>query len=98
MTLAVCIDCGALADGTRCGDCEARLNRDRGSPQSRGYTRRWSNQAKVLKRRQPTCTACGTAVDLTVDHIVPKYAGGGDDPSNCDVLCRPCNSAKGTRW
>lgn len=97
MTLAVCIDCGTVADGARCPDCLARLNRDRGSPQSRGYTRRWSNQAKVLKRRQPTCTRCGTADDLSVDHVVPKSAGGTDDPSNLQVLCRSCNSAKATR-
>lgn len=97
MTLAVCIDCGALADGARCPDCLTRLNRDRGSPQSRGYTRQWNNAAKALKRRQQTCTMCGTADDLTVDHIVPKVAGGTDDRSNLQVLCRRCNSAKATR-
>ncbi len=40
---------------------------------------------------------CGAADDLTVDHIVPRWAGGTKDLSNLQVLCRPCNSAKGIR-
>jgi hypothetical protein len=40
---------------------------------------------------------CGTASDLTVDHIVPRALGGPDLPGNRRVLCRRCNSVKGPR-
>jgi len=47
------------------------------------------------------CAVCGTTGDtgnpLTVDHLVPKAAGGSDDPGNLRTLCRRHNSAKGTR-
>jgi 5-methylcytosine-specific restriction endonuclease McrA len=52
-------------------------------------------------RAQPACAVCGTPGDannpLSVDHIVPKAAGGSDDPRNLGPLCRRHNSAKGTR-
>jgi 5-methylcytosine-specific restriction protein A len=38
--------------------------------------------------------AAHTSADLTADHIVPKAAGGTDQPGNIQVLCRPCNSRK----
>ncbi len=30
----------------------------------------------------------------TVDHIVPRSAGGGDEPDNLQILCGPCNNLK----
>ena len=33
--------------------------------------------------------------EATVDHIIPKAAGGGDELDNLQVLCGPCNSLKG---
>jgi 5-methylcytosine-specific restriction protein A len=35
--------------------------------------------------------------DLTVDHIVPKAAGGKAELSNMSVLCRGCNARKGAQ-
>lgn len=43
------------------------------------------------------CPECGSADDLTIDHIVPIARGGSNDLENLAVLCRPCNSRKGTR-
>ncbi|MBX9348753.1 HNH endonuclease [Chromobacterium vaccinii] len=40
---------------------------------------------------------CRSVKDLTVDHIKPLSRGGTDDLANLQFLCRPCNSAKGTR-
>ena len=40
---------------------------------------------------------CGAVDDLTIDHIVPRWAGGTNDLGNLQVLCRPCNSRKGIR-
>jgi 5-methylcytosine-specific restriction endonuclease McrA len=44
-------------------------------------------------RRQPWCSACGTTVDLTGDHIDPNKRTDLtlDD---VQVLCRRCNSRK----
>lgn len=37
------------------------------------------------------------ARDLTADHVVPLAAGGAPfDIGNCAVLCRSCNSTKGS--
>ena len=38
-----------------------------------------------------------SARDLTADHVVPLAAGGAPlDIANCAVLCRSCNSTKGS--
>lgn len=53
----------------------------------------------VVKRDGGRCQACGAAADLTIDHkIVPWVEGGSSkDPANLQLLCRSCNSSKGTR-
>jgi HNH endonuclease len=53
----------------------------------------------VLKRDGRRCLECGETDDLTIDHkIVPWSEGGSStDPDNLQVLCRSCNSRKGTR-
>lgn len=43
------------------------------------------------------CAHCGTREDPTIDHIAPKEMGGSDDLKNLQVLCRSCNSKKGTK-
>lgn len=43
------------------------------------------------------CAYCGTTESITVDHIRPICAGGTDDRSNLQPLCRPCNTQKGAR-
>lgn len=52
---------------------------------------------EVLRRDNHTCRYCGgRAPDatLTVDHVVPKALGGGDEPANLVSACRDCNSGK----
>lgn len=45
------------------------------------------------------CGKPGTRASLTVDHVVPRSAGGGGLKSNLVLACEPCNRAKGTeRW
>lgn len=51
----------------------------------------------VYERDGYRCLACGSTVDLTVDHIVPWSLGGEDTFENLRTLCRPCNSRKGAR-
>jgi len=46
------------------------------------------------------CLGCGVPVDLTRtvgDHLIPTAYGGRESLQNTLVLCRPCNSSKGTK-
>lgn len=43
------------------------------------------------------CVTCGTADDLSLDHIWPWSLGGEDTFENFQTLCRSCNSKKGAR-
>ena len=42
------------------------------------------------------CQDCGSATDLTIDHIVPLARDGTNDLDNLQVLCLSCNCIKGT--
>ena len=56
-----------------------------------------SKRYQVLKNAKSRCLLCGVMEDqgfLTVDHIVPRKFGGGDDIDNLQALCGTCNSAK----
>jgi ATP-dependent DNA helicase RecQ len=51
----------------------------------------------VLERDRHTCVSCGTkpAVgELDIHHLVPRSAGGLDDPSNLITLCDGCHAAR----
>lgn len=71
--------------------------RERESPSARGYGYAWERISAAVRRSSPWCDGCGTADDLTVDHVVPMSAGGGNERSNLRVLCRRCHGAK-PRW
>lgn len=43
------------------------------------------------------CGYCWEAPAQTVDHVIPRSAGGTDDPSNLIAVCRPCNLSKGKK-
>lgn len=52
---------------------------------------------EVLRRDNYACRYCGAAAPdahLTVDHVIPKALGGGDEPANLVTACQPCNSGK----
>jgi hypothetical protein len=44
------------------------------------------------------CKFCGLTTHLTVDHIRPVSKGGGDERSNLQCLCLPCNLRKSNKW
>jgi hypothetical protein len=54
---------------------------------------------KVILKQQGCCQfknpatgkVCGSTFNLQVDHIHPKWDGGGNDPQNLRVLCRAHN-------
>jgi hypothetical protein len=66
--------------------------------QGNGSTTKWRKiRQRILQRDGHTCQACGMDGN-SVDHIVPRSMGGGDDDWNLQTLCIPCNSAKGGRF
>lgn len=56
----------------------------------------------------PLCRVCGKEVDMrrgapfnmnpSVDHIIPRSLGGGDERANLQLAHRGCNSSKGNRY
>ena len=63
-----------------------------------GSTSQWRKiRQRILNRDGHTCQACGMDGN-SVDHIVPRSAGGGDQDWNLQTLCTSCNSAKGGRF
>jgi hypothetical protein len=43
------------------------------------------------------CATCKSEEDLAIDHRVPIARGGTNQPKNLQILCRSCNSRKGTK-
>lgn len=50
----------------------------------------------VLRRDSHRCAYCGGHA-TTVDHVVPRSRGGGDDWENLVACCVRCNNAKADR-
>lgn len=48
----------------------------------------------VFERDGFKCVACSSLEFLSVDHIIPIRAGGGNTDSNLQTLCLPCNCSK----
>lgn len=51
----------------------------------------------LLKQSGGRCIYCGhelTVANMTVDHIIPKSAGGTDAESNLIACCKECNAKK----
>jgi hypothetical protein len=63
----------------------------------RAPTRRDLLRREIFERDGFACLACGATEDLTVDHVLPRSAGGGNGRDNLQTLCRSCNSRKGSR-
>lgn len=52
----------------------------------------------VLARDHYTCQYCGVkGRDLTIDHVLPRWAGGPDTWDNLVACCRKCNLKKGDK-
>lgn len=58
--------------------------------------RRKSKVAFLLSSQRGLCAVCRSKLGdmFDVDHITPKSAGGGNEVTNLQLLCRPCNLAK----
>jgi ribosomal protein L7/L12 len=49
----------------------------------------------VWERDGGRCVRCGAAAELQYDHIIPLARGGSDRAENLQLLCAPCDRAKG---
>ena len=53
--------------------------------------------AEWIKRNGDRCPICGLPLDpksCTIDHIIPRTFGGGDEIGNLQLLCGHCNRVK----
>lgn len=50
-----------------------------------------------IKSVSNDCAYCGSANDLSWDHIIPMSKGGPDTADNLILCCKSCNSSKGNR-
>jgi len=51
----------------------------------------------IMVRDDFKCVYCGSAFNLTIDHIVPVSRGGKTSFENCVTSCRECNNNKGDK-
>lgn len=49
----------------------------------------------VAARDQGRCRQCGSTQELHYDHVIPWSKGGANTVNNIQLLCGPCNRAKG---
>jgi 5-methylcytosine-specific restriction endonuclease McrA len=52
---------------------------------------------RLLAMHDYSCAYCGSAENITRDHMTPIARGGRDEPDNVVPACRSCNSQKGAR-
>jgi 5-methylcytosine-specific restriction endonuclease McrA len=56
------------------------------------------SKREILRRDEFRCQYCGRRTgQLTLDHIVPRYRGGGHSWQNLVAACPQCNRRKGGR-
>jgi 5-methylcytosine-specific restriction endonuclease McrA len=49
----------------------------------------------VFQRDGGRCVECGSGFDIQYDHVIPLALGGANTAANLQILCAPCNQAKG---
>lgn len=49
----------------------------------------------VWERDGGRCVDCDASFDLQYDHVIPHALGGAHTVENLQILCAPCNQAKG---
>ena len=58
-----------------------------------GTMREWEREQELPKQ----CVYCGSMVELTTDHLIPRSRGGDDSADNLVLACQPCNTSRGEK-
>jgi 5-methylcytosine-specific restriction endonuclease McrA len=82
-----CLGCGQRTYRSYCATCQRRYDSAYNSTRKRA-------RARATIAANPQCEQCGSRTDLTADHVVPVIDGGANGPLR--VLCRSCNSRRGS--
>jgi 5-methylcytosine-specific restriction endonuclease McrA len=56
-----------------------------------------ASRTRIYKRDGNECVYCGSKKELTLDHVVPKSKGGGNEWTNLVTSCFKCNLKKGSK-
>jgi 5-methylcytosine-specific restriction protein A len=90
--------CGTLIKGSA-GYCQQhrsvvrqRQDESRPSASGRGYGGDWRRRRARHLAEHPDCTRCSEPATV-VDHILPLSAGGADEESNYQSLCKLCHDS-----
>lgn len=73
---------------------EARKRLKRQAARKRTRARYDDLRQSVFARDGYKCQHCGGDKWLSLDHVIPKRAGGSNHPDNLQCLCHSCNSKK----
>lgn len=71
-----------------------------GKFQASGQWIRTDARLAIYLRDRFTCLSCcrdlhdADPTDITLDHIVPRSSGGGNEPANLFTSCRSCNCSR----
>jgi len=91
--------CGVLVRGPRgyCVQHEAiarkRADERRPSASARGYDVDWRRRRAAYLADHTDCVMCGEPATV-VDHRLPLAAGGADDETNWQPLCKLCHDSR----
>ena len=53
------------------------------------------SRQNIFRRDSHRCQYCGSGMDLTLDHVMPRSRGGGSTWDNLVAACKNCNARKG---
>jgi 5-methylcytosine-specific restriction endonuclease McrA len=68
------------------------MSRKSGASRPELSTYRWKRRrAAVRARDRIRCVRCAETRGLSVHHLVPAWAGGGDEMQNLVLLCSRCH-------
>jgi 5-methylcytosine-specific restriction endonuclease McrA len=56
------------------------------------------SRRELLRRDGHRCQYCGSAKQLTIDHVIPRSKGGTHTWDNVAIACETCNHKKGDKY
>jgi len=96
VSLRPCLNCGEPTQTSRCP--EHTVDTDPTATE-RGYDAAWKRLSARARRLQPFCLDCGATEDLQADHTPQAWARKAEGKAirlrDIDVVCGPCNRARG---